>query len=46
MEENLDLLDFTLSDEDMAEISALDTRKSLFFDQHDPEVVKMFMGWR
>ena len=22
------------------------TRKSLFFDQHDPEVVKMFMGWR
>lgn len=46
MEENLDLLDFTLSDEDMAEISALDTRKSLFFDQHDPEVVKRFMGWR
>lgn len=46
MVQNLDLFDFTLSDEDMAEISALDTRKSLFFDHHDPEVVKMFMGWR
>ncbi|MDE7403407.1 MAG: aldo/keto reductase [Muribaculaceae bacterium] len=46
MEQNLDILDFTLSDEDMAEIAKLDTRKSLFFDHHDPEVVKMFMGWR
>ena len=24
----------------------IDTGKSLFFDHHDPEVVKMFMGWR
>lgn len=46
MKENLDILDFTLSDEDMAAMAALDTRKSLFFDHHDPEVVKMFMGWR
>lgn len=46
MKENLDILDFTLSDEDMAAIAALDTRKSLFFDHHDPEVVRMFMGWR
>lgn len=46
MEQNLDILDFTLSDEDMAEIAKLDTGKSLFFDHHDPEVVKMFMGWR
>ena len=46
MEQNLDILDFTLSDEDMAEIARLDTGKSLFFDHHDPEVVKMFMGWR
>ena len=38
--------DFTLSDEDMAEIAKLDTGKSLFFDHHDPEVVKMFMGLR
>lgn len=46
MEQNLDILDFTLSDEDMAKIAKLDTGKSLFFDHHDPEVVKMFMGWR
>lgn len=46
MEQNLDIYDFTLSDEDMAEIAKLDTGKSLFFDHHDPEVVKMFMGWR
>lgn len=46
MEQNLDIFDFTLSDEDMAEIAALDTGRSLFFDHHDPEVVKMFMGWR
>lgn len=46
MEQNLDIFDFSLSDEDMNEIAKLDTGKSLFFDHHDPEVVKMFMGWR
>lgn len=46
MQQNLDIFDFTLSDEDMATIAALDTGKSLFFDHHDPETVKMFMGWR
>lgn len=46
MEQNLNIFDFTLSNEDMAEIAKLDTGKSLFFDHHDPEVVKMFMGWR
>lgn len=46
MEQNLNILDFALSDADMAEIARLDTGKSLFFDHHDPEVVKMFMGWR
>lgn len=46
MHQNLDIYDFTLSDDDMARIAALDTGKSLFFDHHDPEVVKMFMGWR
>ncbi|MDE5800459.1 MAG: aldo/keto reductase [Paramuribaculum sp.] len=46
MEQNLDILDFTLSDEDMAEIAKLDTGKSLFFDHHDGEVTKMFMDWR
>lgn len=46
MEQNLDIFDFTLSKEDMQAIGKLDTGKSLFFDHHDPEVVKMFMGWR
>lgn len=46
MKQNLDIYDFTLSDEDMSAIGRLDTGKSLFFDHHDPEVVKMFMGWR
>lgn len=45
MEQNLDIFDFTLSENDMKEIAGLDTGKSLFFDHHDPEVVKMFMGW-
>ena len=44
MEQNLDIFDFTLSDDDMAEISRLDTATSLFFDHHDPQTVKMFMG--
>lgn len=46
MEQNLDIFNFSLSDEDMKEIAGLDTGKSLFFDHHAPEVVKMFMGWR
>lgn len=46
MRQNLDILDFTLSEEDMKEIATLDTGKSLFFDHHSPEVTKMFMGWR
>lgn len=46
MEQNINLFDFCLSDEDMALIASLDTRTSLFFDHHDPETVKMFMGWR
>lgn len=46
MEQNIDILDFALSDEDMKAIAALDTGASLFFDHHSPEVTKMFMGWR
>lgn len=46
MQQNMDIFDFELSTEDMAEIAAFDTATSLFFDHHDPEVVKMFMGWR
>lgn len=46
MRENLDLFSFELSDEEMGEIAKLDTGHSLFFDHHDGEVAKMFMGWR
>ena len=46
MRQNLDIFDFALSDEDMAAIAALDTDKSLFFDHHDAETTRMFMGWR
>lgn len=46
MEQNLNILDFTLSDEDMTAIAKLDTGKSLFFDHHDPEIVKFFMTLR
>ena len=45
MRQNLDILDFELSDDEMDHIRALDTGKSLFFDHHDGEVTKMFMGW-
>lgn len=40
MEQNFDVFDFVLTDDDMAEILKLDTRKSLFFSHTDPETVK------
>jgi 2,5-diketo-D-gluconate reductase A len=39
MVENLDVLDFMLTDEEMARISTLDTEASLFFDHRDPAMV-------
>ncbi len=46
MEQNIDIFNFTLSEEDMQEIAKLDTGKSLFFDHHDADAVKQFMSWR
>ena len=46
MVENLNIFDFELTADEMARIEALDTKQSLFFDHHDAEVTKMFMGWR
>ena len=46
MRQNVDIFDFSLSDEDMAAIATLDTGKSLFFDHHDAETTRMFMGWK
>jgi len=39
MAENLDIFDFELTTEQMAQIAALDTGASLFFDHRDPAMV-------
>lgn len=38
--ENIDIFDFELTIEDIDVISILDTKKSVFFDHRDPEIVK------
>ena len=40
MAQNIDIFDFTLTDDDMASIAALDTRTSLFFDHATPAAVE------
>lgn len=40
MDQNLSVLDFQLSDEDMQEIATMDTKESQFFDHHDPKMIK------
>ena len=40
MEQNFDVFDFQLDDEDMAQIAALDTGVSCFFNHRDPAVVE------
>ena len=42
IEENFNVFDFELSDEDMDEISNLETKNSLFFDHQDPAMVQWF----
>ena len=39
MEQNLDVFDFTLSDDEMGRIATLDTGASVFFDHRDPAMV-------
>jgi 2,5-diketo-D-gluconate reductase A len=46
MQQNLDVFDFTLTDEDMARIVAMDTGESLFFDHRDPAMVSWLNGRR
>lgn len=43
MIQNLDVFDFTLTDEDMAAIAALDTAASSFFSHYDPNMVEWFV---
>jgi diketogulonate reductase-like aldo/keto reductase len=40
MLENINVLDFELSVEDMATLATLDTKTSAFFDHRDPKIVK------
>lgn len=43
MKENFDVFDFALSDEDMAVIRTLDTKRSAFFSHTDPHMVEWFV---
>ena len=43
MAQNLDVFDFTLTDEDMQDIAALDTKTSSFFSHQDPAIVEWFV---
>ena len=43
MAQNLDLFDFTLTNEDMQAIAALDTKTSSFFSHQDPALVEWFV---
>lgn len=43
MIQNLDVFDFTLTDEDMNTIAGLDTKTSAFFSHYDPNMVEWFV---
>ncbi len=43
MEENFNIFDFSLSDDDMSEISKLDRNTSSFFSHSDPSMVEWFV---
>lgn len=45
MEENMNVFDFGLTPEDMAQIAALDTGESAFFSHYDPQVVENLTGY-
>ena len=42
MEENFNILDFTLTEKEMEEINSIDTDNSLFFSHYDPKMVERF----
>ncbi|MDO4309235.1 MAG: aldo/keto reductase [Prevotella sp.] len=46
MEQNIDIFDFQLTADEMEAIAGLDTGHSFFFDHHDAETTRMFMGWK
>ena len=46
MAENIDVVDFPLTDDEMARIAAMDTGASLFLDHRDPAVVSQLGTYR
>ena len=44
MEENFNVFDFTLTDEEMVRIEALDGGESLFFSHYDPQTVEWILS--
>jgi diketogulonate reductase-like aldo/keto reductase len=46
MAENIDVFDFTLTDDEMKRIAILDTGGSLFFDHRDPKMVDALISRR
>ena len=45
MQENFNVFDFMLTAEEMGQLAALDTGKSLFFSHYAPETVEWFMSF-
>ena len=43
MIQNMNVFDFSLSEEDMSAIAALDTKTSVFFSHYDPNMVEWFV---
>lgn len=46
MAENIDIFEFELTDDEMAAVATLETGASLFFDHHDPQMVKWLAARR
>ena len=46
MQQNIDIWDFTLTDEEMAAIVAKDLGHSEIVDHSSPDFVKMICGWK
>ena len=44
MEQNLDVFDFTLTEQEMQTIRQLDEGKSLFFSLYNPSTVEMIIN--
>ena len=44
MQQNIDVLDFELTDGDMAQIATLDQGESQFFSHADPDMVRWLTG--